>query len=139
MSLTPNNDNPPVLMASVSLHSGALPSPETVERYEHILPGAFDRILTMAEKEQESKIKINHDTVSITKHENRSIWTSILWGQTFGFISIVIYFIILAITMLLGNTVMFTALFCAGAFAGLANLVRSFQVRNKSDDVPAKK
>jgi len=38
------------------IHSSPLPSPADVERYESILPGSFDRILTMAEKQQEHRI-----------------------------------------------------------------------------------
>jgi uncharacterized membrane protein len=36
---------------------GPYPSPDAVERFEAILPGAFNRILTMAEKAQESQIR----------------------------------------------------------------------------------
>jgi uncharacterized membrane protein len=136
MSLTQNNDNPSVFMASVSLHSGTLPSPETVEQYELILPGAFDRILTMAEEEQKSKIKINHDTVGIAEHESRSISASILWGQTFGFISVVIivipYFVVLGLTVWFNNLSMFGVIAGAGVLAGLPSLVRSFQKKRES-------
>ncbi len=34
-------------------HSGPIPSPEDFERYDQSLPGAADRILSMAEKEQQ--------------------------------------------------------------------------------------
>jgi len=142
MSLTQNNDKHPVFMASVSMHLGTFPSPETVERYELILPGTFDRILTMAEKEQESKISSDLDTVKIAIHRERAISTSILCGLTFGFVSVVMYFSLLAYSMALGNVTMFCTLFCAGAFAGLANLVRSFQVKGDKttpSDVSVKK
>jgi len=36
---------------------GQLPPPEAIERFEKILPGSFDRILKMAEKQQDAQIK----------------------------------------------------------------------------------
>ena len=131
MSLIPDNENPPpVFTASVSIHSGTLPSPETVARYEVVMPGSFDRILTMAEKEQDSKIKINHDTVDIAKHESRSVWKSILVGQTFGFIAVIMYFVLLGLTVLYGDATIFGILCGAGAIVGLPALVRSFQKKS---------
>ena len=136
MSLIPNNENPPpVFTASVSIHSGTLPSPETVERYEIIMPGAFDRILTMAEKEQDSKIGLNRDSLDAVIHSKRTISKSVLRGQMFGFASVVMFFILLGLTVWFENTAMFCVVFTAGAVAGLPALVRSFQSKNgKSTD-----
>jgi uncharacterized membrane protein len=39
------------LSLKLSTHRGPVPSPETFAKYEQILPGAADRLLTMAEKE----------------------------------------------------------------------------------------
>ena len=118
------------IRASLTVHEGPLPSPETVERYERVLPGAFDRILTMAEKEQQNTFE--QRSIELTLY-GRNASSKILFahcGQIFGFASVVFYFSILALTVWFGNTTMFTALFCAGAFAGLARLVRSFQNKN---------
>lgn len=38
--------------------SGPLPEPTDFETYEHVLPGAADRILSLTEKQQDHKIKI---------------------------------------------------------------------------------
>ena len=128
MSIIPNNENPsPVFTASVSIHSGTLPSPETVERYEVIMPGAFDRILTMAEKEQASKIELNHDSLEAVIHSKRTISESVLRGQLFGFVSVVMYFAVLGLTVWLNNLTMFGVLAGTGVIAGLPSLVRSFQ------------
>ena len=64
MSLTnPDENLPPLFTASVSIHPGSLPSPEAVERYELVMSGAFDRILTMAEQEQQSKHELNMESL----------------------------------------------------------------------------
>ena len=44
-------------------YSGPIPEPDTFRRYEEVLPGAADRILIMAEKEQNSRHKINDKIV----------------------------------------------------------------------------
>jgi len=132
MSLVSDNENPPpVFTASVSIHSGTLPSPETVERYEAIMPGVFDRILTMAETEQASKIQLNRDSLDAVIHSKRTISESVLRGQIFGFISVIIivpsYFAVLALTVWCNNLTMFGIISGAGVIAGLPSLVRSFQ------------
>lgn len=40
------------LLAIVKQHSGPIPSSEEMKNYEMVLPGAADRIISMAEKEQ---------------------------------------------------------------------------------------
>jgi len=50
---------PKVEMLAVTVskfHSGPLPSVETVEGYEKLVPGSFDRIIRMAEKDQDAFI-----------------------------------------------------------------------------------
>lgn len=42
-------------------HSGPLPSVDTVEGYEKFAPGSFNRIITMAEKDQDAVIASNKD------------------------------------------------------------------------------
>jgi len=49
------------------IHLGPLPSPETLERYEKICQGAADRIITMAEKEQDYRHKINNKEIDWKK------------------------------------------------------------------------
>ena len=38
------------------MYSGPVPPPEVIQRMERILPGAADRIFTMAEKDQDAQI-----------------------------------------------------------------------------------
>ena len=96
-----------------------------------IMPGAFDRILTMAEKEQDSKIKLNRDSLDAVIHSKRTISESVLRGQFFGFVSVVIisllYFTVLGLTVWFNNLTMFGVVCGAGVIAGLPSLVRSFQ------------
>lgn len=49
----------PMLLAQQTLQAwqGPYPPPDAIERYERVLPGAFDRILTMAERVQAAQIE----------------------------------------------------------------------------------
>jgi len=119
------------------LHSGPLPPPDVLERYERIQKDTLNRLLTMAEKDQDAKIAHNNKAVEykfkvLALHEqnDRSDNSFSHKGQTFGFATVFTFFVILGMTVWLDNTTMFVALFCAGAFAGLAQLIRSYQRKN---------
>lgn len=43
------------LVQSNISHSGPLPDPDTLQRYEQVLPGLAERILVMAEKQSEQR------------------------------------------------------------------------------------
>jgi uncharacterized membrane protein len=120
------------IRASLTVHAGPLPPPETVERYEMVLPGAFDRILTMAENDQRDKFEHNRELLTVYAHDNRSNWKFAHCGQVFGFATAVIFFSLLGYSMWIENEVMFGILFAAGAFAGLAQLVRSYQSKGEN-------
>ena len=122
------------------LHAGPLPPPDMLEQYERMQPGTLDRLLTMAESEQQARI--DHNTkageykfkaLELRGRNDHSDNMFAHFGQTFGFATVVFYFTILALTVWFENTTMFTALFCAGAFAGLTRLVRSYQNKNGKD------
>jgi uncharacterized membrane protein len=47
---------------TVTAHSGPLPAPEIIAGYEKVLPGTADRIVKMAEKEQDHRHKVINRT-----------------------------------------------------------------------------
>ena len=50
---------------------GPYPSPDAVERFERVLPGAFDRILMMAENAQASQIRTNENAQNLLQKDVR--------------------------------------------------------------------
>ena len=46
-----------VVMAETKISSGPLPQPETLKEYDIIIPGGAERIMAMAEKEQETRLE----------------------------------------------------------------------------------
>lgn len=62
-------------------YSGPLPDPTSFGKYESILPGSAERILTMAEKEQQHRHQIDDIEVKI---ESRDSLLGIICGTALG-------------------------------------------------------
>ena len=124
-------DNLATIKASLTVHVGSLPPPEAVERYEQVMPGAFDRILTRAEQEQQNKFEHNRTVLAIHEHNVRSSWRFAHCGQFFAFLTVFIYFTLLGLTIWFDSLTMFATVIGAGAIAGLPALIRSFQKKQE--------
>lgn len=73
-----------------TVYSGPIPSPDVIERYDQIVPGAADRIVAMAEAEahhrrgiEERNAEINHQAMSKTFAQQKL-------GQVLAFIITII-------------------------------------------------
>lgn len=62
--------------------SGPLPPAKELARYNDIIPNGADRIMSMAEKEQQGRHDFEREALGIQKT-----------GQTFGLIAIVVFFV----------------------------------------------
>ncbi len=70
------------ILKSVSvtmMHSGPLPDPQTLSSYNQLIPEGADRIMKMAEKQQEHRMKIERTAIG------RQTFQSFM-GQIFGFL-----------------------------------------------------
>lgn len=67
------------LAAFTASYVGPLPPAEQIRAYEEVLPGSADRILAMAERQQEHRQ--NLERVTVNEATNRS-W----WGLRLGFV-----------------------------------------------------
>lgn len=61
------------------MFSGPIPPPESLARYEQIQPGSADRILKMAEKQQEHRMCLESKVIGSQVEQSKR-------GQLFGFI-----------------------------------------------------
>ena len=69
--LTKNNSQQVAVKQEVTqAWSGPLPPPEAIEKYTQIAPGSAERILAMAEKEQEHRIQ--HEKFALPSAVNES-------------------------------------------------------------------
>jgi uncharacterized membrane protein len=64
---------------SVTMHSGPIPDPETLERYNQMIPNGADRIMKMAENQANHRMEIEKTVI------RRQSFQSML-GQVFGLI-----------------------------------------------------
>lgn len=114
------------VMASVEqkYHRGPLPSPDKLKEYAQVIPNGAERIMAMAEKEQEHRMKIENyaipEQIKIAKR-----------GQTYGLI------IGLASVLIAGTCIMFGHEWPGAIFGatGIVGLVSVFVIgRTKSDE-----
>lgn len=95
-------------------YTGPFPQASEIERYERVLPGSADRILTMVENEQDHRF-------SISKLESYSYWS-------LRFISYIGVFILVGV-MIYGSYLLFEADSkigaAASAFAAVATILTS--------------
>jgi len=73
-------DDRPAVMA------GELPSAETIEAYEHVLPGAADRILAMLEHQAEHRMTMERTVVQAAARSERL-------GQLLGLALVLVVFL----------------------------------------------
>ena len=64
-------------------YSGPIPPPEALARYEEIQPGTADRILKMAEKQQEHRMDLESKVIGGQVIQSKR-------GQAFGFVSVLL-------------------------------------------------
>lgn len=86
-----------------SLFIGPLPAPEILEKYEQIHPGLAERILMMAEKEQDARLNNNRTLIEMERRNLRSTNWNIIRAQLFALLSVLIIVGLCAYFAWLGN------------------------------------
>ena len=111
------------------MYSGPIPPPEALARYEEIQPGAADRILKMAEKQQEHRMALETKAIGGQVDQSKR-------GQLFGFIlvfvciAVAVFFSLyfgmtaFAVTFLCVTMVSVVGLFVTGKMAVQKNLAQ---------------
>lgn len=66
-------------LVSIKMHSGPLPDPETLFQYDKVISNGADRIMAMAEKQQDHRIELEKTAVRSQLSQSKK-------GQIFGFI-----------------------------------------------------
>jgi len=89
---TPNvPDQHPVPIGTIRVtaqwETGPLPSPDMLREYEVVMPGAADRLFTMAERSQQADIDYDSRTLLIRENNERGNRIFAQCRQVFGFVS----------------------------------------------------
>lgn len=104
--------------------SGPLPAPEDFIRYREALPDAPERIMIMAEKQTDHRIKCEQDIIKAKKREN-------LIGQIAGFLIAICCLVVACILGLNGHD------WLAGVIpTSIAGLAAIFVLRKRKPDNP---
>ena len=119
----PEPDQQLALVQETYHHSGPLPAPEILSKYDEILPGAAQRIISMAEKEQTSAIDSRAFALRETAAETKR-------GQWLAFGIAMSAFVTAGILGFLGHQVAETVI--GGSTVG--GLVATFVVGRRSPD-----
>lgn len=72
------------------LHVGPLPDPATLSSYNQLIQNGADRIMAMAEKEQECSHKLRLEGIAITACDNKAYYQGVIRGQWISLISSII-------------------------------------------------
>jgi uncharacterized membrane protein len=88
------------MMTRQELHIRPIPSPDEMQQYEGIQQGFADRLLKMAEKEQDRRLKREDDLIELSR---RSMFTTRL-GLFLGFASVIALSSLCAYIAFLGDT-----------------------------------
>ncbi len=67
------------------IYQGPIPTPDVLKKYNVLLPGAADRILSMAEKEADHRHKMEERALEIESEDLKARARDSRWGQIFGF------------------------------------------------------
>ena len=99
-----------IAVTQISQYIGPLPRPEDFAKYNHVLPGAADRIMNMAENEQQIRINaIPRVLENETKQIKGAIWISTCmmavsaYAIHKGFVGTAIFFGVPGILALMGK------------------------------------
>ena len=83
---------------SAFAYSGPLPPAEQIRAYEDVLPGSADRILSMAERQQDHRMELEKVTVHEAAQRSR-------WGLRLGFVLALLVLAIGAVGIFTGHDV----------------------------------
>ena len=116
-----NNGKNVIVREVFSAFSGPLPSPDVLEKFDKVVPGAAERIIKMAEEQSLHRRGLEKKVIDSDIQRSK-------WGQILGFVIAIIGLIVSALIAIYGNAI-------AGGILGvgtLASLVSVFMYGSKT-------
>ena len=92
-----------VSITQQQFYSGPVPDPEALAKYEQIQPGFAERLLSMAEKEQNERIATQNNIINTEKELNHKELANVKRGQTFALIAVLSVVFLCGYVFYLGN------------------------------------
>lgn len=134
-------DHPPQVGFEMSQMSvQPLHSPDLLKKYDEIDPGFAERVLRLAEKEQDERHHTNRLLIDLEARNTRSLNWNIIRGQFLAFGSVVVVSLLCAYFAYLGNieAAASTAKVVIVALAAVFITGRYFVQKSKSSAISAK-
>lgn len=133
-----------VTQTQVKAHMGPLPAPEVLAGYEHVLPGSAERIMAMAERQQESRLTlesrqlqadISHrdEMARIQKRMHTGAFISDYIGQALGFVTALACVVFAAYAGIWKDNWVVAALFLSLPVVGIVQAVRGMKSKEKHE------
>lgn len=87
MNVSTQTENKIAVVEQQELFAGPIPHPDILLKYEEIQPGFADRILTMAEKDEEHRHEMDRSYFKAQSRDN-------LLGALLGFFALIIWLVV---------------------------------------------
>lgn len=121
-----NQDNvKQIIVTKTEITSGPLPHPDLVEKYNEVIPNGAERIMRMAELQQENRFIENRETREINKEIAMSKLKYFKRGQLMGFILAFVLLGLATLFVFTGYENMAYLLFSVGALSLVGIFVKS--------------
>lgn len=128
----------------VKAHSGPIPSPEVLGGYDAVLPGAAERILRMAEVQQESRLALERrqfesdakhrdEMTEIQRKLHQGSFASDYLGQLLGFLIAAASLGLAAYAGIWKGNLAVAALFLGLPVVGMIQAIRGIGQRKQAD------
>jgi len=117
----PRKENRGVMIRQETSFSGPLPSPETLKKFDEVIPGAAERIIKMAEGQFEHRTELERKVINSDIERSK-------WGQILGFVIAIVGLVCAVIISIYGSQIGGAAL----GLGTLASLVGVFMYGSRS-------
>ena len=120
-------------ITQVQQWTGPLPSPDALVRYNDAVPGAAERIISMAEKEMEHRHKREDAIIEQDKRAMDKEWALALISTILGFVCVLVLAALVGYALYIGtdNVALGAAIGAIAAVAGLFTVGQINKTRKK--------
>jgi uncharacterized membrane protein len=129
-----DNKSQQIPVITATSFSGPLPIPTQLKEYDIVLPGAAERILSMAEKQLEHRISMEKKTLEVQTYSIKESLKQSKIGQYLGFIASMGLITISAVLVLNGHDVS-GGILGSGTVVGLAAVFINGRQKSKDNSI----
>lgn len=111
--------------------SGPLPHPEILKGYEEALPGTAERIIRMAEKEQDFRLEAQNKIIDSEIADGKK---GVIFAFTLGIGALAVAALVVMTVPQIGGAIASAVIGMGGMTSIIGTLITSTRIRNKEKD-----